>query len=63
MVFEDGKGLCEEISEVVGTGNVLNAELPQPNTVAYPIQAHVDGLGSSGLDGVAGETYCDLIVA
>ena len=63
LVFEDGEGFSEEISKVVGAGDILNHELSLPHTVANPVQAHVDGLRSARLDGVASEAHGHLVVA
>ncbi len=63
LMLVDGKRLGEKISEVVGTWAPLDIEVLLLDAIPHPMKAHVDGLGSLGLDGVCRQADCTSVIA
>jgi len=58
----DGERLGEEISEVASAFAPLDGEVTLTNTVADPVEAHVDGLCAMKFDRVVGDANCTGVV-
>ena len=63
LVDVDAQVLREKIGQVVGTFAPFNSELPLTYAIAYPVEAHIDGLRSVELHCAVGDADGARIVA
>ena len=61
-VVLSGMMFCVVVCIVFAAFAPIDEELIVGDTVADPVEAHVDGFGSALLDGVVGESNCNFIV-
>ena len=63
LVRVDRKGFREEVGEVVRALAPQHPKLALADAIAYPMEAHIDGLGPTQFNSVVGYSYCAVIVA
>jgi hypothetical protein len=61
MVF-DSERLGEEIGKLLSAWNVKDFELALSNTITEPMEAHINGFGTSDLEGIVGKTNSCSVV-
>ena len=61
LVF--GLGLGEEVGKIVGSLQPFDDVVALANTVAYPMESHVDGFCAAEFDGVVSDANGTSIVA